>query len=214
MWPRPKTTQYSEKKNIWTNSETIFSTKIFRDGFRNVFGINFIRPIPRLFSVPNFFETGSDIIKNEKISETGITSSGTSHSGTLKNKSIIKLLRKASKTNWLRILPGSPEIYSFYKNNLSQHRRCSSGAVHRSSGSVIPSHPIWHLAMFTFWLIGFTSFRPFSVENMAGLSCVAKDNWDTDYNSYNWEPEFMTIFVTWQSRETVDSIRNSCNVWA
>ena len=38
------------------------------------------------------------------------------------------------------------------------------------------------------------------------------DNWDTDYNSYNWEPEFMTIFVTWQSRVTLDSIRNSCDV--
>ena len=38
------------------------------------------------------------------------------------------------------------------------------------------------------------------------------DNWDTDYNSYNWESEFMTIFVTWQSRVTVDSIRNSCDV--
>ena len=39
------------------------------------------------------------------------------------------------------------------------------------------------------------------------------DNWDTDYNSYNWEPEFMTIFFTWQSRVTVDSIRNSCDVF-
>ena len=38
------------------------------------------------------------------------------------------------------------------------------------------------------------------------------DNWDTDYNSYNWKPEFMTIFVTWQLRVTVDSIRNSCDV--
>ena len=38
------------------------------------------------------------------------------------------------------------------------------------------------------------------------------DNWDTDYNSYNWEPELMTIFITWQSRVTVDSIRNSCDV--
>ena len=26
----------------------------------------------------------------------------------------------------------------------------------------------------------------------------------------NWEPEFMTIFVTWQLRVTLDSIRNSC----
>ena len=38
------------------------------------------------------------------------------------------------------------------------------------------------------------------------------DNWDTDYNSYNWESEFMTIFVSWQSRVTVDSIRNSWDV--
>ena len=37
-------------------------------------------------------------------------------------------------------------------------------------------------------------------------------NWDTDYNSYNWELGFMTIFVTWQSIVTLDSIRNSCDV--
>ena len=39
------------------------------------------------------------------------------------------------------------------------------------------------------------------------------DNWDTDYNSDNWEPEFMTIFVTWQLIVTLDSIRNSCDVF-
>ena len=38
------------------------------------------------------------------------------------------------------------------------------------------------------------------------------DIWDTDYNFYKWEPEFVTIFVTWQSRVTLDSIRNSCDV--
>ena len=38
---------------------------------------------------------------------------------------------------------------------------------------------------------------------------VTCDIWDTDYNSDNWEPEFMTTFVTWQSRVTLDSIRNS-----
>ena len=38
------------------------------------------------------------------------------------------------------------------------------------------------------------------------------DFWDTDYNSDNWEPEFLTIFVTWQSRVTLDSSRNSCDV--
>ena len=39
------------------------------------------------------------------------------------------------------------------------------------------------------------------------------DFWDTDYNSDNWEPEFMTVFVTWQSWVTLDSIRNSCDVY-
>ena len=39
------------------------------------------------------------------------------------------------------------------------------------------------------------------------------DIWDTDYNTDNWEPEFMTIFVTWQLIVTLDSIRNSCDVF-
>ena len=38
------------------------------------------------------------------------------------------------------------------------------------------------------------------------------DIWDTDYNSDNWESEFMTIFATWQLRVTLDSIHNSCDV--
>ena len=42
------------------------------------------------------------------------------------------------------------------------------------------------------------------------LTC---DIWDTDYNYDNWEPEFMTMFVTWQLRVTLDSIRNSCDVF-
>ena len=41
---------------------------------------------------------------------------------------------------------------------------------------------------------------------------VTCDIWDTDYISDNWEIEFMTIFVTWQLRVTLDSIRNSCDV--
>ena len=39
------------------------------------------------------------------------------------------------------------------------------------------------------------------------------DIWETDYNSDNLEPEFMTIFVTWQLIVTLDSIRNSCDVY-
>ena len=38
------------------------------------------------------------------------------------------------------------------------------------------------------------------------------DIWDTNYKFDNWEPEFMTICVAWQLRETLDSIRNSCDV--
>ena len=38
------------------------------------------------------------------------------------------------------------------------------------------------------------------------------DIWDTDYNSDNWKPEFMTTFATLQLKVTLDSIRNSCNV--
>ena len=42
---------------------------------------------------------------------------------------------------------------------------------------------------------------------------VTCDIWDTNYNSDNWEPEFMPIFVAWQLRVTLDSIRNSCDVF-
>ena len=41
---------------------------------------------------------------------------------------------------------------------------------------------------------------------------VTCDIWHTDYNSDNWETEFMTNFVFWQLRVTLDSIRNSCDV--
>ena len=39
------------------------------------------------------------------------------------------------------------------------------------------------------------------------------DIWDTDNNTDNWEPEIMTIFVIWQLIVTLDSIRNSCDVF-
>ena len=42
---------------------------------------------------------------------------------------------------------------------------------------------------------------------------VTNHIWDTDYISDNWETESMTIFVTWQLRVTLDSIRNSCDVF-
>ena len=40
------------------------------------------------------------------------------------------------------------------------------------------------------------------------------DIWYTDCNSDNWEPKLMAIFVTWQLIVTLDSIRNSCDVFS
>ena len=66
-----------------TGSGTFFGTKFFWDRFRDFFRYQiFSRPVPRLFSVPNFFETGSDTIKKiEEFPGTGIPGTGTSHSG-------------------------------------------------------------------------------------------------------------------------------------
>ena len=55
--------------------------------------------------------------------------------------------------------------------------------------------------------------RQINWEHLQRAILVTCDIWDTDYISDNWEPEFMTIFVTWQSRVTLDSIRNSCDVF-
>ena len=65
-----------------TGCETFFGTKFFRDRFRDFFRYQiFSRPVPRLFSVPNFFETGSDTIKKiEEFPGTGIPGTGMSHS--------------------------------------------------------------------------------------------------------------------------------------
>ena len=49
-------------------------------------------------------------------------------------------------------------------------------------------------------------------EHLQRVILVTCDIWDTGYISDDWEPEFMTIFVTWQLRVTRDSIRNSCDV--
>ena len=44
-------------------------------------------------------------------------------------------------------------------------------------------------------------------------TCDNCDMSNTVNNSDDWEPEFMTIFVTWQLRVTLDSICNSYDVW-
>ena len=43
-------------------------------------------------------------------------------------------------------------------------------------------------------------------EHTKGAIIGTCDIWDTDYNTANWEPGFMTIFVTWQLIVTLDSI--------
>ena len=44
-------------------------------------------------------------------------------------------------------------------------------------------------------------------------TCGTCGLWGIDYNYDKWEPEFMTIFVTWQLIVTLDSIHNSCDVY-
>ena len=51
-------------------------------------------------------------------------------------------------------------------------------------------------------------------EHHKGIILGTCDICDTDYNSDNWEHEFMTIFVTWKLRVSVDSICNSCDVFS
>ena len=70
----------------------------------------------------------------------------------------------------------------------------------------------WDLTMTMTMTMTMTSETSETSETSVKTILQTCDNWDTDYNSYNWEPEFMTIFVTWQSRVTLDSIRNSCDV--
>ena len=79
-----------------TDSETFFRYQIFSRPIPRLFSVPkffetdsetffqysfFSRPIPRLFSVPIFFETGSDTIEiNDEFLETGIPGTGMSHS--------------------------------------------------------------------------------------------------------------------------------------
>ena len=53
-----------------------------------------------------------------------------------------------------------------------------------------------------------------SVNIVISVLCLGTcDIWDTNYNTENWEPGLMKIFVTWQLIVTLDSIRNSCDVY-
>ena len=76
---------------------------------------------------------------------------------------------------------------------------------------------IWQFWQFLTMFNNFDNFYNFDNINNFENFDIFLDNfsqfWDTDYNSDNWEPEFMTIIVTWQLRVTLDSIRNSCDVW-
>ena len=72
---------------------------------------------------------------------------------------------------------------------------------------------LWQFLMTIFddnfwWQFFMTIFH----DNYLWQFLMTCDIWDTDYNTDNWEPGFMTIFVTWQLIVTLDSIRNSCDV--
>ena len=61
------------------------------------------------------------------------------------------------------------------------------------------------LKIWQFWpfLVILTIFgRLDNLTIMTKTIFVTCDIWVTDYNSDNWEPEFMTIFATWQLRVT------------
>ena len=64
-----------------------------------------------------------------------------------------------------------------------------------------------------FWLFFTTETIETIFDNFENKVLETCDIWDTDYSSDNWEPEFMTIFGTWQLIVTLDSIRISCNVF-
>ena len=60
-----------------------------------------------------------------------------------------------------------------------------------------------------FCFIFYPHFSPWQLERQYWRL----DIWDTDYNSDNWEPGVMVILVTWQLIVTLNSIRNSCDVF-
>ena len=64
----------------------------------------------------------------------------------------------------------------------------------------------WMVNIFCCWQ--FWQFLQFGI--LFTMTMIIRETcglWDIDYNYENWEPEFMTIFVTWQLRVTLDSIR-------
>ena len=67
---------------------------------------------------------------------------------------------------------------------------------------------------FTFLSTFFQLFLTFFSNFFSNL-CTSIGIWDTaDYSTDNWGPGFMTIFVTLQLIVTLDSIRNSCDVFS
>ena len=66
---------------------------------------------------------------------------------------------------------------------------------------ILETCDLWDINQTDFWKIFWFLDNP--------RTC---DIWNTDYNSDNWEPEFMTIFVIQQLIVTLDSIRNFCDV--
>ena len=78
----------------------------------------------------------------------------------------------------------------------------------------------FHSTFSIFFFNFFTFLSTFSqlfltfFSNFFSNLCTSIGIWDTaDYSTDNWGPGFMTIFVTLQLIVTLDSIRNSCDVF-
>ena len=56
--------------------------------------------------------------------------------------------------------------------------------------------------------------RTITLPTLSNLPTIETfESWGTDFYSDKREHELMTIFVSWQLRVTLDSIRNSCDVF-
>jgi hypothetical protein len=108
------------------------------------------------------------------------------------------------------------DIWSEWWGNMTWPKKWQFLTILTIFNNLNNSWKFWQILTF---LIIFTIFYNLNNFNLVFQFCHFddwKDNpgdlWDTDYNSDNWEPEFMTIFVTWQLIVTLDSIRNSWDV--
>ena len=84
----------------------------------------------------------------------------------------------------------------------------------RDEKTSLPTYKPTHLPTYlpTYLTTYLPTYVPPLDNTLKGAIIETCDIWDTDYNTDNWEPGFMTFFVTWQLIVALDSIRNSCDV--